>query len=239
VYKRFLSATAVALLCCHAASANFIGTITNATGGGMVTTNGGSWLTPGQVSLSWDVSWTGSTWHYSYTFSTPQQGGLSHMIIEVSPNVTSLSQFSNLSGGTSYELNDFDATSNGNSNPGMPGTIHGIKLNAAGQTLLTLSFDINRAPVFGDFYAKDGNAGGGTNYAYNTGFLAADPSLNLANYPTNPATNDVFFQGHFLVPDSQGGPSVPEPATIVMLASGVPVGLLALRRRFRGYPATE
>jgi hypothetical protein len=37
--------------------------------------------------------------------------------------------------------------------------------------------------------------------------------------------------------DGTGSPA-PEPATIVILASGLPVGLLALRRRVRGYPAT-
>jgi hypothetical protein len=136
VYKRFVGATAVALLCCHAASAGFTGTITNASSGGMVTNSPptSTWST-GAVSLSWDVSFTGSTWHYSYTFTAPR-GGLSHIIIEVSSNVTSLSQFSNLSGGTSYKLNDYDATSNGNSNPGIPGTLHGIKLNAAGQLVV-------------------------------------------------------------------------------------------------------
>ena len=56
----------------------------------------------------------------------------------------------------------------------MPGPVHGIKFEAAGGadlTTATLSFDSDRVPVWGDFYAK-----GGQGTLWNTGFLTADPT---------------------------------------------------------------
>jgi hypothetical protein len=58
-----------------------------------------------------------------------------------------------------------------------------------------------RAPVWGDFYIKDGKTGGIDNSAWNTGFLDADP-LDL------PA--DRSINNHVLVPDTYTTP-VPEP----------------------------
>lgn len=120
----------------------------------------GAWADPGNsspVTLHWIVTQNpDSTWHYEYTLATPL-GGVSHAIIEVSEGLA-LEDLTNFSG--SPELADYTATSNGNSNPNLPGTIHGLKFDGGGDTNFSISFDTWRPPVWGDFYAKDGVAGG-------------------------------------------------------------------------------
>jgi hypothetical protein len=117
----------------------------------------------------------------------------------------------------------------------------------------------NNADGFGTYNQTFDNFDGATH-----AFSSATISLTLTSgsWATNsdvltPNSNGSRVAAHIFVFDSSyGGVSgnalntgyaaesgatvtTPEPATIVILASGLPVGLLALRRRFRGYPATE
>lgn len=180
----------------------------------------GLWATG--VSIGWTVTWDGSNswWHYSYTLSVPQRD-ISHFILEVSPNFGPSSIWNaSLPLGTNA-IADYTAD---NGNPGMPGTIHGIKFDQTSGLTLAISFDSDRMPVWGDFYAKDGVTGGVTNAVWNSGFTANDWD------PNTPATSGSY-NNHILVPDTATHYTpVPEPSSMIAglaLLSGV----LGFKRR--------
>lgn len=101
----------------------------------------------------------------------------------------------------------------------MPGDLYGTKFDDTGGTTFTVEFTSNRLPVWGDFYAADGQAGGeGLNQFWNSGFLAIDPLL---------PPSDGSLDGHILRPDSY----IPEPSTMAMLALGLMTLGVAVRRR--------
>jgi hypothetical protein len=108
----------------------------------------------------------------------------------------------------------------GGGNPGMPADVYGIKFNAAVDadvTTVTLSFDSDRVPVWGDFYAK-----GGLGALWNAGFVTADP--------TDPPANGTIAY-HALVPDT-ATVAIPAPGALVLSSLGVAlVGWVRTRRR--------
>ncbi len=115
-------------------------------------------------------------------------------------------------------------------NPSMPESMYGIKFDDIGVISkepkvsidvlqYTFSFDTWRAPVWGDFYAKDGKDGGDETYAYNTGF-GMDP-------PTDSITGDFT---NWIARPNGDTVSVPEPSMLVLIGTCF-VGLVGLRNR--------
>jgi hypothetical protein len=174
----------------------------------------------GDSTIEWIVTDNeNGTWNYQYSLSVPA-ADISHFIIEASPSFESANLLnpSYPSSGLPIEITTHAASSPGN--PFLPDDIYGPKFEIGDvgsvdpeHTSILVSFDSDRDPIWGDFYAKCGNVGGTQNTLWNQGFLLDDPLV--------PA-GDGSVLNHILVPDT-----VPEPATLTLLGLG---GLL-LRRK--------
>lgn len=223
---------AVLLLLLSAQAFAYSGSLTSADGGLIGT---GSWVDKALLKPADQPYWTAPvfswivtenadrTWHYDYTL-TVYKKDISHMTIEASPTFGASNIFNATWPAAKIEVSNFTAQQG---SPNMPAGIYGIKFDEAVGTTFHVSFDSDRSPVWGDFYAKDGTAGDGIwNTVWNAGFTSADldPKVGPSNGP---------FDYHILVPDTFGPPPpVPEPTSLVTLGMGI--GMLMIRRRNLG-----
>lgn len=166
--------------------------------GALSTTDGsitgtGNWIVTGPTSLEWCVTQNpDGSWHYKYVFSHPV-GATSHFVVEASASLVADDLFGAVAGFGEVTVGVISPQSGC---PGMPESLFGIKLDGTTGNVTTVEFDCTRRPVWGDFYSKDGNAGGhGVNAAWNAGFTAGDRD------PSDPA-QDGSVQAHVLVPDT-------------------------------------
>lgn len=164
----------------------------------------------GNFSIDYDVTLDGTLFTYNYRLYVPSKD-LSHWLLQVSESFTSDNLIA-ASGDTGVDPSGnpttFDASGPGNSNPGLPTNLFGYKWDeTTGTGYLDFQLVTDRAPMWGSFYAKDGNSGGpggGTAvYAYNTGL---NPQLDS--------------QAYLLVPDTENS-VVPEPASAALLLVGL------------------
>lgn len=183
----------------------------------------GSWVNdPGDnpdwfpARIEWEVGENeDGSWHYAY-FITVYQGAVSHFILETSEPLPEGHIFDPSGQFEGLIIGDWFYPGSGN--PDMPGPVYGIKFDDTWGTTFTVEFDSWRLPVWGDFYAKDGQTGGaGLNQFWNSGFLLPDP--------TAPPW-DTSIDDHILRPDSY----IPEPGTMTLLGLGL-LGLGYIRRR--------
>jgi hypothetical protein len=205
---------------CYGNTTTYSGSLSVGTGG---LTAFGGWNYD-STTLSWvvDDTTTPGKWHYSYTLTVPMKN-ISHIIIEASDGdnpFTRSNLFSPDSDPASWigSISIQNFTPDG-SNPYMPEAMYGIKFDAGKEsTNVTVSFDSDRMPVWGDFYSKDGIlACDGWSVIYNTGFTVADPIA---------AARSGSIQNHLLVPDSY----IPAPGAIILVCIGTTI-TSALRRR--------
>jgi hypothetical protein len=178
------------------------------------------------LSVNWTISNPNpGSWHYEYTFSANNTSpAFSHLILEVSANATT-SDFSNMSLASldptqtgTFELGTW---TNGGSNPNLPDSIYGFKVTPTNKlTLVTLTFDSDRSPVWGNFYATGGN-NSPTNFgqAWNSGLGSTDDTIT--------STINSFIAR----PDGTSG-TVPEPSSIALLGCGA-IGLMGVAARRR------
>ena len=131
--------------------------------------------------LSWIIVQNpDSSWTYVYTWKTSGRD-LSHLVFEVTVGAE-LSEFTDWSFTADLETDSPVLgwiTPPDSGNPGLPGPIYGIKMDLDENTpVFSFSFNTMRAPVWGNFYAKDGKLDGNDVYAHNVGFGETPKSDN-------------------------------------------------------------
>jgi hypothetical protein len=227
--KHIMMALAAVVLCASIASAtpvygtavsmgDWTGERTLTTGGGLNSAGlGNNRFDPG-TGISWNITFNSMTnlYTYSYSFFAPNRSGApqpleqSHFILELSGGCIVEGQSDCIQGANSVTefRSDWDS-SIGQSNPGMPAAIYGVKF---GTGLSTYTFLSDRNPVWGNFYAKKANDG-----LWNLGLESAHSG----------STDKLYFIPR---PDTDSpAPQIPEPGTFALLGAGI--GVFALLRR--------
>jgi hypothetical protein len=172
------------------------------------------------LNLTWIVNENANgSWTYTYQFTdgfgNAPAKQISHMVIAISPDATR-NDFWDASGPIEIQTWSGDDPSN----PGMPGEIFGVKIDIAGDEYHITS---SKAPVWGDFYIKDGTLDNNPVYAYNSTFGTPDPD-------DPPADGSINYK--ILRPDSITT-MIPEPSTLLLFGSALAFagGIRRFRRK--------
>jgi hypothetical protein len=175
------------------------------------------WMTEGVV-LNWEVMENADgSWDYRYWFRDYAGGYLdkeiSHMIVAISPDAYAEDFWG---GNGPLAIQTYDPSDP--SNPGLPSAFYGLKIDISADDYF---FTSSRAPVWGDFYMKDGKEDQSDVYAYNSTFGSDDP----LDPPSNGSINYKILR-----PDTYTT-IIPEPGTLLLLGSAL--ALAGGYRRFR------
>ena len=166
-------ALACMLMVTTMASANTIwsGSLSTANAGEIYATDG--WSTTGKgLTLSWNNTLVGNHVHYTYTITNATGGDLTKAISHVIVGVSDSFGLSDLLAGALPVIPQLrsDTTppqtrwsSADPSNPGLPSPMSGLKFDGGGAKHITISFDSDRVPTWGNVYIRDGVDGTGRN----------------------------------------------------------------------------
>lgn len=175
----------------------------------------------GGFSIAWEITELApSTWRYEYTVDVTQGEDkvkdVSHFILELTSDLTAQDIFD----GTSAPLEGPQMYGQSSGNPLMPNSFYGVKFDFGGSQV-SYTIETNRAPVYGNMYAKDGKTKGNDVVAWND-------ALAFADYETN----EILTIEDFIVrPDGDGlTTAVPVPGAVWLLGAGL-TGLFGLRKR--------
>jgi hypothetical protein len=192
------------------------------------------WLST-DTTISWTVdnTTTPGLWHYEYTITVRDGGTLATDIQCVILETSSTFGWENLdSVGTTpadwlagVTIDSFSRSKIQN----LPSDVYGIMFCTAAvdPTTLTIRFDSDREPVWGDIYVRSFTYDGSYNTMHNAGWMWTDMD------PNAPASSGSV-ENHLLVPDTGPGSDgrVPVPAAARLGALGVALsGWLQGRRR--------
>jgi hypothetical protein len=165
-------------------------------------------------SISWDIVQNqNASFTYQYTLNfknteagVNQEAKPSHFILEITEGVDRIDDL------IAYTYTEND------SNPNMPNKLYGVKFDYGSWTY---TLTTSRSPVWGNFYAKDGNAGDlGKNAIWNAG-------LEYEDY----MTKETLTSDYFIVrPDGAAMAHAPEPSTLLLVGAGL-AGLAFARKR--------
>jgi hypothetical protein len=184
----------------------------------------GSWSGTDNFQIAWRVSIVNNdpgapdagTWaKYEYSLYLEHKA-LSHWILELSSDCTAAC-VQGLTASAPYQFTGpttFSPTDPGNSNPGLPASVYGVKFDVSDLTSFDVTFYSLRLPIWQNFYAKDGKDKGMVDvYAYNRGFGLTD---TLSYYIATPDTREI-----------------PEPGFYGLLSLGL-AGIYYVSRRRKG-----
>lgn len=223
----------------QAAPVSYVGKLAATGGGGdgVLFVTGFNWLST-ETSLSWKVDniTTPGMWHYEYTLRVPDKGGLAAdiqcIIIEASNGSSgpafTIANLHSLTSSPEHWVQSIDVgLHNPADNPNLPRNLYGIRLATVDidPKVLTISFDTDRAPVWGDFYARSYVVDGDFCALYNYGLFKTPESD-----PLDPPSNGSILS-HVLVPDSVVMVQIPAPAAMLLSVVGLPLAGWLRRNR--------
>lgn len=175
------------------------------------------------TSISWNVSYDESTeeWTYDYEFRGNRKA-VSHVIVETCSTTVAIDLGISGTGVEEATVGTYGPGTHGNSNPGILGTMSGVKIDTFGDPVnFSWTIITAQAPAWGDFYAKSGKDKGKWTYVSNGGFVGVNPTDSVV---------DGSLQGHLLIPGCERGSltTIPEPSSLFLLLSSLG---FALRRK--------